>query len=142
MCDYSLHASKNRPAVVGDKLVTHQFNNVTRGFRAADDSAELSSATAVCLLPGTEVAFDAPVETSGGKIHHPVAIFRKVEPLQVSTHHDALEFPDGKIVKLTDLMPGQSATVLQMPVAEPITETEKQKGTQEPVRDVLEDIWS
>jgi len=33
-------------------------------------------------------------------------------------HHDALEFPDGKIVLLTTLKPGQQATVLQLP-AEP-----------------------
>ncbi|MFZ0506113.1 MAG: hypothetical protein WAM44_20475 [Chthoniobacterales bacterium] len=34
------------------------------------------------------------------------------------THHDALEFPDGKFVLLTTLKPGQQATVLQLP-AEP-----------------------
>jgi hypothetical protein len=30
-------------------------------------------------------------------------------------HHDALEFPDGKIVLLTHLLAGQHATVLQLP---------------------------
>ena len=35
-------------------------------------------------------------------------------------HHDALEFPDGRIVLLTRLVPGQRATVLQLP-AEPRT---------------------
>ena len=33
------------------------------------------------------------------------------------THHDALEFPDGEIVLLTKLKPGQRATVLQLPAA-------------------------
>jgi hypothetical protein len=33
-----------------------------------------------------------------------------------STHHDALEFPDGQIVLLTNLRVGQCATVLQLPV--------------------------
>ena len=38
-------------------------------------------------------------------------------------HHDALEFPDGRIVLLTKLMVGQEATVLQLP-AQPTTATE------------------
>ena len=53
MCDYSLHGVSSRPAKVGDKLVTTQFwNTSTRGFSAADEPR-----VAVCLLPGTEVAF-------------------------------------------------------------------------------------
>jgi hypothetical protein len=35
-------------------------------------------------------------------------------------HHDALEFPDGRIVLLTSLCEGQVATVLQLP-AQPMT---------------------
>ena len=38
-------------------------------------------------------------------------------------HHDALEFPDGQIMLLTFLCPGQEATVLQLP-AEPKTPAE------------------
>jgi hypothetical protein len=37
----------------------------------------------------------------------------KNEPLM---HHDALEFPDGRVVLLTQLCEGQEATVLQLPV--------------------------
>jgi len=32
-------------------------------------------------------------------------------------HHDALEFPDGEIVKVTRLVAGQTATVLQLPAS-------------------------
>jgi hypothetical protein len=32
------------------------------------------------------------------------------------THHDALEFPSGRIVLVTRLIAGQRATVLQLPV--------------------------
>jgi hypothetical protein len=32
-------------------------------------------------------------------------------------HHDALEFPNGQIVMVTRLVPGQTATVLQLPAA-------------------------
>jgi hypothetical protein len=46
------------------------------------------------------------------------AIFRQVNKDRAYTHHDALEFPDGKIVLLTTLRSGQQATVLQLP-AEP-----------------------
>jgi hypothetical protein len=38
-------------------------------------------------------------------------------------HHDALEFPDGRIVLLTRLSEGQKATVLQLP-AQPKTADE------------------
>jgi hypothetical protein len=41
----------------------------------------------------------------------------------VQTHHDALEFPDGKTVLLTDLLEAQEATVLQLP-AQPATATD------------------
>ena len=58
MCDYSLHGVATRPAKVGDKLVTTQFwNTTTRGFSAAEEPR-----VAVCLLPGTEVAFENKVE--------------------------------------------------------------------------------
>ena len=47
MCDYSLHHVASRPAKVGDKLVTTQFNNsITRGFAAVGEPN-----VAVCLLP-------------------------------------------------------------------------------------------
>ena len=58
MCDYSLHGVAARPAKIGDKLVTTQFwNTTTRGFSAVDEQR-----VAVCLLPGTEVAFENKVE--------------------------------------------------------------------------------
>ena len=52
MCDFSLQSVRSRPAKVGDKLVTRDFGTGTRGFAAADDP-EL----AVCVMPGTELAF-------------------------------------------------------------------------------------
>ena len=58
MCDYSLHHVANRPAKIGDKLVATKFNNsITRGFAAVGQPN-----VAVCLLPGTEIAFDGNVE--------------------------------------------------------------------------------
>ena len=59
---------------------------------------------------------------------HRTAIFRQVNKDQPRVHHDALEFPDGQTVLLTDLSEGQEATVLQLP-AQPATaaEVEAQK---------------
>jgi len=58
MCDYSLHNVANRPARIEDKLVATKFpNSITRGFAAAGEPH-----VAVCLLPGTEIAFDQNVE--------------------------------------------------------------------------------
>jgi hypothetical protein len=53
-------------------------------------------------------------------IGHRTAIFRQVNKDKAAAHHDALEFPDGRIVLLTLLCEGQPATVLQLP-AEPVT---------------------
>jgi hypothetical protein len=49
----------------------------------------------------------------------------KNEPLK---HHDALEFPDGRIVLLTRLREGQEATVLQLP-AQPASAAEANAQT-------------
>jgi hypothetical protein len=56
-------------------------------------------------------------------ITHKTAIFRQINKERVVAHHDALEFPDGRIVLLTFLDEGQQATVLQLP-AEPKTASE------------------
>jgi len=124
MCDYSLESVRSRPAKVGDRLVTTDFGTCTRGFASADDRS-----TAVCLLPGTELAFAQPVRhflrlfRPSAVVEHSTAIFRQINKETALTHHDALEFPDGKVVLLTRLSEGQEATVLQLP-AEPRTADE------------------
>ena len=118
MCDYSLHDVASRPAKVGDKLVTTHFRNaITRGF-----CDPRQPRVAVCLLPGTELAFEKEVERDtwfaflpARKFPHKVARFRQVNLKHPAMHHDALEFPDGKIALITDLCEGQHATVLQLP---------------------------
>ena len=85
MCDYSLHSVRTRPAKVGEKLVTHNFGTGTRGFAAPEDCS-----VAVCVLPGTELAFETSVK------YHTVAIFRQIDNGEPRIHHDALEFPKGR----------------------------------------------
>ena len=75
---------------------------------------------AVCILPGTELAFETPVRYQTtlmfrANTGHMVAIFRQINKGTPHTHHDALEFPDGEIVLLTRLCDGQRATVLTLP---------------------------
>jgi hypothetical protein len=117
MCDYSLHLVASRPAKVGDELVTTKFkNSITRGFAAIGEPN-----VAVCLLPGTEVAFEKEVKYErtfsllpNMKLRKKVAQFRQINMGKPSVHHDALEFPDGETVLLTRLREGQHATVLQL----------------------------
>ena len=132
MCDYSLHLVASRPAKVGDKLVTTKFNNsLTRGFAAIGEPH-----VAVCLLPGTEVAFEKEVECervfrvfrSQKLIVDKVARFRQIKTEDPNAHHDALEFPDGQIVLLTRLCEDQHAAVLQLP-AQPKTPAETDAQT-------------
>jgi hypothetical protein len=118
MCDYSLQHLANRPAKVGDRLVTTKFtHSITRGF------AEVGTPhVAVCILPGTEIAFDRDVECDHAlgflpnkKLRAKVARFRQINLDNPYEHHDALEFPNGQIVLLTRLCEDQQATVLQLP---------------------------
>ena len=123
MCDYSLHEVSSRPAKVGDKLVSTQFwNTTTQGFSAVGEPK-----VAICLLPGTEIAFDGDVQRKETgfllslfkkeprHITHRVGRFRQINLDNPCTHHDAIEFPDGQVVLLTHLRPGQHASVLQLP---------------------------
>ena len=136
MCDYSLQMIASRPAVVGDKLTTSSFDGTySKGFAPQTGLNPIT----VCVLPGTELAFDKPIESykafsaldfietyRGNNIRtsvHSVARFRQINKDTPNVHHDALELPDGEIVRLQDLTLGQMATVLQLPAA-PKTDAE------------------
>ena len=118
MCDYSLRAVATRLAEVADRLVSTKFpSTTTRGFASCDDLH-----VAVCLRPGTELAFEHDVRVDGWVFRRNVgdrlARFRQIDVGQSHHHHDALEFSNGKIVLVTDLKPGQRAIVLQLPVSQ------------------------
>jgi hypothetical protein len=116
MCDYSLHAVKSRPAEVGETLITTTFRGTsTRGL-----ASECDPTVAVCLLPGTELAFAEDVKYDSRwiwtkSVNSRVGKFGKIDPLVPERHHDAIEFPDGSYVLVTQLCEGQRATVLQLP---------------------------
>jgi hypothetical protein len=122
MCDYSLHAVASRPAKAGDKLTTTAFDGtISRGFCAKEEPG-----VAICLMPGTELAFlNEPARDTLfspfllwfgiGRIGATLARFRKINLDSESSHHDALEFANGKVVLLTSLCEGHEAIVLQLP---------------------------
>ena len=126
ICCKKLTAGKKREGTNDDKRTTHHFNTCTTGFAAPEDID-----TAVCVLPGTELAFASAVRSNRPgwltwriiTLPHTTAIFRQVNRDKIYTHHDALEFPDGKLVLLTHVLEGQEATVLQLP-AQPVTAAE------------------
>jgi hypothetical protein len=123
MCDYSLHAVASRPAQVGETLITTTFRGTsTRGFASESDPT-----VAVCMLPGTELAFADNVKYDNRWIwtktlNFRVGKFGAIEPDVPHRHHDAIEFPDGNRVLVTLLCEGQRATVLQLPVVDRIKE--------------------
>ena len=129
MCDYSLHHVATRPAKAGEKLVTTKFpTSATRGFASVEDLT-----VAVCLRPGTELAFEEDVQSDASWTFRPkryaghtLARFRQINMDQPNAHHDALELADGQVVLLTALCAGQRATVLQLP-ADPRVKTEETK---------------
>lgn len=133
MCDYSLQDVETRPAEVGDKLVVTRITNIrgahtlSKGFSPVNDPC-----MAVCVLPGTEIAFEQDIRESAyhygldctSKVHETkVARFRQVNVDEIHKHHDALELADGTILTLQALCEGQCATVLQLP-ALPTTKAE------------------
>src|SRR6202048_1978768 len=123
MCDYSLHAVATRPAKVGETLITTTFRGTsTRGF-----ASESEPEGAGCMLPGTELAFAENVKYDTRwiwtkEIDSRVGKFGAIDPDVPHRHHDAIEFPDGSNVLVTQLSEGQRVTVLQLPVVHQVTE--------------------
>jgi hypothetical protein len=121
---------------VAETLVSTQFSQgSTRGFASVDDKT-----VAVCLQPGTEIAFMDYVRIHGMLIHRTLrqtlARVRKVNIDELHQHHDALEFSDGTIVLMNDLVPGQQVVIVQLPA----DFNEHGHGSNEVERPVVETI--
>ena len=82
MCDYSMHAVQSRPAEVGEKLITSSFRNSSTSGFAAQDNREV----AVCLLPGTELAFEEDVKFYHRWIWSKSAGFRVAQFCTIDPH--------------------------------------------------------
>jgi hypothetical protein len=105
VCDYSLHAVASRPAKVGETLVSTRFiAGGTVGFASPTDLG-----VAVCLQPGTELAFETNVRYRvawfrSRTVSFNVAKFCKLAPNDLLQHHDALAFPDGSTILVNTLV--------------------------------------
>ena len=126
MCDYSIENCKTRDARVGDRLVSGRIRTTdaagwtrSKGFHAEGDNG-----IAVCLRPGTELAFEDDVrwrqscrwrEGWDNTSSNRTAIFRELDVACDFVHHDALEFSDGGRIRVAWLSPGQTVVVLQLP---------------------------
>jgi hypothetical protein len=114
-----MHAVATRPAQVGETLITTTFHGTsTRGF-----ASENEPTVAVCMMPGTELAFAEDVKYDNRwiwtrAINFRVGKFGTIDPQLPRRHHDAIEFPDGNYVLVTQLCEGQHVTVLQLPVVQ------------------------
>ena len=132
MCDYCLEHLVSRAAKVGDKLVTTRFGQgLTGGFCAMGETN-----VAVCLQPGTELAFEREIEGQTAfrafppsKFGAQVARFLRVNKAHRHMDHDALVLPSGQVVLLTRLHEGQHATVLQLPATKRPHEAAQEKRT-------------
>ena len=118
---------------MSDRLEATTFpHSITQGF--CDPS---NCDVAVCLIPGTQIAFDADIRASVKSVigwettktfkDVSTAKFVQVEMSNPYTHHDALELPDGMVILVHKLIEGQRATVLQLPAAPKTAEESKEQ---------------
>jgi hypothetical protein len=101
MCDYSLESYRSRPAQLGEKYETHQFQSLSIGFIAPGDPL-----TAVCMACDTKLRLEGIPEriqrVRGVSAHENVTFTR----LDNGPHHDGVRFANGAEVTLQELGPG------------------------------------
>lgn len=90
MCDYSLENVQSVKAAVGEKYVVSRFPSNTVGF-----APEGATDCAACVEEGTLLRLDGVIVR-----------MTKTDTTIPHMHHDAVEMPDGTIVKLQNLIPG------------------------------------
>ena len=109
----------SRAAKVGDRLMTTDPAKPGASGFAALGKPDI----AVRLVPDTELAFEKYIQYyrrfsllrfSRG---HRTAKFRQFNVGNPHRECAALEFPDGRLVMISELAPGQTATVVQVPLA-------------------------
>lgn len=101
MCDYSLEHYRSRPAQLGEKYQTHQFESRSIGFIAPGDPS-----TAVCMACDTKLRLENIPEMVQRR--HGVSAIENVTftRLDNSPHHDGVRFANGAEITLQELGPG------------------------------------
>jgi hypothetical protein len=101
MCDYSLEHYRSRPAQLGEKYDTHQFESGSVGFIAPGDPS-----TAVCMACDTKLRLECIPERVQRR--HGVSAIEHVTftRLDYGPHHDGVRFANGTEVTLQELGAG------------------------------------
>jgi hypothetical protein len=145
MCDYSMHALQNRKAVVGDKIKTSVFNgHSSPGIESCKPG---ESMVAICLIPGTGIEFDQPITYRHNGYLMRASDFKVAKYVHIPnpSYSDHLKFPDGTMILIAYLAPGQTGTVAYVP-EEVVKQTDETPPVHEkvrrPVRQRLADLLS
>jgi hypothetical protein len=136
MCDYSLMSFPNRLAVEGENLVVHRFSSGSMGLASPDELKKAKDAaakrsfwavvkdwlvlapgapvTAVCIPPASHLMMhDIPQRFQKEYALQPEeeVIFRQLSA-EPNEYRDALQFRNGRVIRLQELSAGQQVTVL------------------------------
>ena len=104
MCDYSIEMYGNRPAVAGERYVTHRFPSSTIGFVSEADPAK----TAVCFQCDTKMRLtNVPEKFEVGP--EIAAVFAQRDVPSPYIYRDGVRLADGRFILLQDFPPGVGA---------------------------------
>src|SRR4029453_15419436 len=106
MCDYSLEHYRSRPAQLGEKYETHQFESRSIGFVAPGDAT-----TAICMAYDKKLSLEGisePLQKGLGVSAKGNVPFTRRE---AGPHHDGVRFANGAAVTLQELGPGVTGYV-------------------------------
>jgi hypothetical protein len=101
MCDYSLEHYRSRPAQLGEKYETHQFQSRSIGFIAPGDPS-----TAVCMACDMKLRLEG-IPGTVQRLHGVSAVENVTfTRLDSGRHHDGVRFANGAEVALQELGAG------------------------------------
>ena len=95
MCDYSLEHYRSRPAQLGEKYETHQFENWSIGFIAPGDAS-----TAICMACDTKLRLEGIPERIQRRLRVSANENVTFTRLEAGPHHDGVRFANGAEVTL------------------------------------------
>ena len=105
MCDYSLEMYASRPARAGEHYVTTRFASGSIGLSVPGDTS-----CAICVQYDTPLVLEnvpAHVRGTDGAERAEV-VFARIES---GAYHDAVAFPDGRVLSLQQIGVGVSVQV-------------------------------
>lgn len=130
MCDYSLHAIRNRLAEEGENLVVQQFSTNSKGLASPSGFlATQEQECAVCIPPGAKLrmrGIPRHIRRQYNVGRTEDVTFVELD-VRVNHYRDAVEFRNGSKVLINSLDPGIQFAVLSLAGSEertPIAERE------------------